>query len=54
MAGVAKEGFNMYYPPNWRPEYGDLDTFHGGHKLGNQEHTLKYILTNILTYYVFK
>ena len=37
MAGVAKEGFNMYYPPEWRPEHGDLDKFHGGHKLGNQE-----------------
>ena len=37
MAGVAKEGFNMYYPPEWRPEHGDLDKFHGGHKLGNQD-----------------
>lgn len=26
----------MYYPPEWRPEHGDLDKFHGGHKLGNQ------------------
>ena len=36
MAGFAKEGFNMYYPPEWRPECGDLDKFHGGHKLRDQ------------------
>jgi len=26
----------MYYPPEWRPECGDLDKFHGGHKLRDQ------------------
>jgi len=36
MAGPGKEGFNMYYPPEWRPECGDLDKFHGQHKLLNQ------------------
>ena len=32
----ATQADGMYYPPEWRPEHGDLDTFQGGHKLGNQ------------------
>ena len=33
MKAVQADG--MYYPPNWRPDFhgGDLDKFHGGHKL---------------------
>ena len=45
MAGFAKEGFNMYYPPEWRPECGDLDKFHGGHKLRDQVNLLSFSLT---------
>lgn len=32
----ACQADGMYYPPEWRPEHGDLDTFHGGHKLRDQ------------------
>ena len=29
----AVQADGMYYPPEWRPEMGDLDKFHGGHTL---------------------
>lgn len=44
----ATQADGMYYPPEWRPECGDLDTFHGGHKLRDQAKKISQVCIKII------